>query len=363
VVPGLATLLVSLACSAGPSPSLALTQEPKPTEEPPRETRRPVDIPEGSTGLFDGASGQTRFSQSCLEAAQATPTPTAPAPTSTPAATPTPEPRRETSMFGPSTGLRSGPAPFAPIAMEEDRALRDQLMSVLGGEAADYAFVVKDLSTGRGAAHNPDKTFYAASLFKLFVMYEAFNQQASGSLDWQDELLISPYYESQGLGLRATALCQELTVSEAMQAMMGISDNAAAVLLQDLVRASNVNKSIQSLGLLDSGLYSEDLPATASDIALLLEAIASGEAVSEAASADMVELMASEQIDNGLRSGVPSRVEVAHKTGNWSDATHDAGIVFAESGPYLFVAMSATDHKTRLIEDLSRVTYERFSRR
>jgi beta-lactamase class A len=255
-----------------------------------------------------------------------------------------------------------GPAPFAPLALEEDTALRDRLLSILEDDEGAYAFVVKDLSTGKGAAHNPDKIFYAASLFKLFVMYEAFNQQASGSIAWQDELLITPYYDSQGLGIRDTALCQELTVSEAMQAMMGISDNAAAVLLQDLVRVPNVNRSLQALGLIDSGLYSAELPATASDVALLLEAIASGEAVSEAASADMLELMASERIDNGLRSGVPSRVKVAHKTGNWSDATHDVGIVFADSGPYVFVAMSATDHETHLIEELSRATYEHFGR-
>jgi beta-lactamase class A len=255
-----------------------------------------------------------------------------------------------------------GPAPFFPIEMEEDEALRNRLMSVLDDEEDEYAFVVKDLSSGRGATHNADKNFYAASLFKLFVMYEVFNQQESGSVDWQDELLVTPYYESQGLGPRETALCQVLTVSEAVQAMMRISDNAAAHLLQDLVGPANVNQSLQALGILDSGLYSVELPSTASDVAWLLEAIANGEAVSEAASADMVELMASESINNGLRSGVPARVKVAHKTGNWSDATHDAGIVFAESGPYLFVAMSEADYETDLIEELSRETWEHFRR-
>jgi beta-lactamase class A len=255
-----------------------------------------------------------------------------------------------------------GPAPFVPIEMEEDKALRDRLMSVLEDEEDGFAFVVKDVSTGRGATHNADKNFYAASLFKLFVMYEVFNQQASGAVNWEGELLMTPYYESQGLGPRETALCQVLTVSEAMQAMMRISDNAAAHLLLDLVGPGNVNQSLQAVGILDSGLYSEELPSRASDVALLLEAIASGEAISQAASAEMVELMALELIDNGLRAGVPSRVKVAHKTGRWSGAAHDAGIVFAESGPYLFVAMSEADYETDLIEELSRETYEHFRR-
>jgi beta-lactamase class A len=148
-----------------------------------------------------------------------------------------------------------------------------------------------------------------------------------------------------------------------MEAMMSVSDNAAAVLLQDLVRSPNVNRTLQALGLKDSGLYPEGLPVTAADLGLLLEAIARGAAVSESASAEMIELMKGEVIDNGLRAGLPPDVPVAHKTGNWSDATHDAGIVFAKNGPYVFVVLSETDHETSVIRALSAAAYEYFASR
>src|SRR5688500_5375770 len=111
-----------------------------------------------------------------------------------------------------------------------------------------------------------------------------------------------------------------------MDAMLSVSDNAAAVMLQDIVGAGNTNNALAAFGIADSGLYTARLPITAEDVALLLEAIGRGEAVSGAASADMLQLMSREAIDNGLVAGLPRGVPVAHKTGNWGDATHDAGI-------------------------------------
>lgn len=309
-------------------------------------TPTPVPTLEGTTGLFAVTPGPTVISSACLQAASGPATPT-----------PTPDPRAT------PRGLPPAPAPFVPDPLAEDPALKRRLLDVLGSRAGDYAFFVKDLSTGSGAAHDAGRVFNAASVFKLFVMLEVFNQQAAGLLDWDDRLTITPYYDGFGLSPRSTARCQVLTVAEAMDAMMSVSDNAAAVLLQDLVRAPNVNRSIQALGLKDSGLFTEGLPVTAADLGLLLEAIVRGAAVSEAASAEMIELMKGEVIDNGLRAGVPANVPVAHKTGNWSDATHDAGIVFAKDGPYVFVVLSDTDHETSVIRALSEAAYDYFTSR
>ena len=238
-------------------------------------------------------------------------------------------------------------------------------MDILGDDAGSYAFIIKDLETGRGAEHNVDHVFYAASIFKLFVMYEVFNQQSQNRVSWDGELVVTPYYDSFGLSPRRTQLCQQLTVAEAMNLMLSISDNTAAVLLQDLVGSGSVNSSLQTLGIETSGLFEDGLPLTAADVALLLEAISRGVTVSHDASTDMLLLMTREELDNGLEAGIPgdANVIVAHKTGNWSDATHDVGIVFAPFGTYLFVALSDRDHETRLIKALSTAAYEYYKDR
>jgi beta-lactamase class A len=194
-------------------------------------------------------------------------------------------------------------------------------------------------------------------------MYEIYHQESLGLLHLDDELVMTPYYDAFGLGPRATELCQHLTVEEAMEAMMSVSDNSAAVLLQDLVGSPNINNSLAALGLTDSRLTTEDIPITAQDMALLLEFIASGQGVSREASESMAALMESETFDNGLAAGVPADALVAHKTGNWPNARHDVGIVFGPKSTYVIVILS--DNRSGsydMTKTISSLVYEAFNK-
>lgn len=253
------------------------------------------------------------------------------------------------------------PASYARTPSFVFADLEIELRSLLGEEVGDFAVVARDLRTGAGVEINGDQLFYAASIFKLFVMYEVFHQESLKQLSLSDSLVMSPYYDSFGLGPRATDLCQNLTVQQALNAMMSVSDNAAAVLLQDLVGAGNINNSLAALGLTQSRLESEDLPLTARDTALLLEIIGAGEGVSRVASEQMVSLLTTEQVDNGLRSGVPEDIAVAHKTGIWPTARHDVGLVFAPSSTYLVVILSVNGD-VALISRLSEAIFAFFTR-
>jgi beta-lactamase class A len=338
-----------------PGPSTAV-EPPSPTHAPPTATPelavttvtpapelRPVGTPQGTTGLQRGSTPGITYDEVCLDG--------------------DPEvqalPPAETVSVTPIEG-NEFPGPFEPIAFAQDEALKLLLDEAVGGGGAAYAYYVKDLSTGRGAGHNGDGVFNAASLFKLFVMYEVFRQERLGLIDWGDELVVTPYYDAFALSPRVTELCQVITVGEAMDAMLSVSDNAAAVLLQDLVGSSNVNASISALGLQDSGLHVEGLPVTANDLALLMEAIATGNAIGPEASADMLALLDHDVFENGLVGGVPAGTVVARKTGNWADATHVAGVVYAPWGPYMFVALTSNGYETEVIRALSSATWGYF---
>jgi beta-lactamase class A len=309
----------------------------------PRITPRSASTPQGTTGLR-GTDTDIDYDQACLDGHAAVP---AHPPAATVNTTPTPSGDEP-------------PGPYEPIPFVEDEALKEALDGAIGDQAGSYAYYVKDLATGRGAVHNGEGVFNAASLFKLFVMYEAFRQETLGLIDWDQRLVVTPYYDSFALSPRVTELCQSLTVGEAMEAMLSVSDNAAAVLLQDLVGSGNVNASIAALGLEDSGLFEDGLPATADDMALLMEAIATGNAISPAASADMLRLLDHDVFENGLVSGVPVGTTVSRKTGNWSDATNVAGVVFAPFGPYVFVALTSNGYETEVIRALSSAAYAHF---
>ena len=253
------------------------------------------------------------------------------------------------------------PAPYEPLPFERDEALEELLREQLGDEVDHYGVVVKNIADGSGAAVNPDKLFNAASLFKVAVMYEVFHQQAAGLISLNSELVVTPYYESFGLGPRLTALCQSLTVGEALVAMMAVSDNAAAVLLQDLAGSRHVNASMAALGLTDTRLLEEGLPTTAQDMALLMEMIARGQAVDKAASQAMVDLMSLESLNDRLPALLPEGPKVAHKTANWSDATHDVGIVYSPQATYVIAVLSDKEYEAEPIAELSRAVYEYYN--
>ena len=250
---------------------------------------------------------------------------------------------------------------FTSSPLLRDADLEKLVHDTLGADEANYAVIVQDLANGRGATVSADRIFYAASVFKLTVMYEVFNQIDQGLLSLDDEVVINPYYEAFGLGPRSTDLCQSITIASALRAMMGASDNAVAVLLQDLVGSNAINASMEALGLTETRLLEDDLPLTASDVALLLDGIAHGEAVSDEASREMLTLMASEEFDNGMKAGVPAGTLVAHKTGNWSNATHDVGVIYAPNATYLLVVLSETNHESRVTLALSKAVYEYFA--
>ncbi len=332
--------------TATPADSSVGTLTPLPQPTPAREPQT-VEPPAGSTGIAETGTGDMDYDQACFDAANQSDGEASP-----PAAKLDPPALADVAPF---------PGPYDAIPFAEDDTLQTRLDAILGDEAGDYAFYVKDLATGDGASHNGAQVFNAASLFKLFVMYEVFHQEQLGLVSWDDELVVTPYYDSFALSPRVTELCERITVGDAMDAMLSVSDNAAAVLLQDLAGSTNINQAIQTLGLKDSGLFEDGLPVTADDLALLMEAIATGNAISPEASADMLKLLDHDVFENGLVSGLPQGTSVSRKTGNWSDATNVAGIVYAPTGPYIFVALTTHGYETDVIQALSQATYDYFT--
>jgi beta-lactamase class A len=106
------------------------------------------------------------------------------------------------------------------------------------------------------------------------------------------------------------------------------------------------------------------MPTTAAEMALLLEAIYGGAAVNEVASRQMLELLKTESVDNRIPALLPVGTAVAHKTGNWGNATHDAGIVFSPQATYVIVVLTDygyADGGAALIAELSRAVYDYYN--
>lgn len=309
--------------------------------------------------------------------ANATPEPEATVGVTAPVARPTPrcpDPYAAGAPYEPTPGdpIRLRPngsagdvAAYVPIPFTRNRDLEAALRYLIGGDAEHFSIVVKNLDDGSGATIQPDRSYYAASLYKTWAMLEAFHQRDAGLLGFDEELIVSDYYEALGLNAGEIEACEHVTVSEAMAKMMSYSDNVAANLVLDRVGVWNVNLALLGLGLEHSGFVDGSLPTTAGDMALLLEAIAEGGALSEADSAGMLALLESEVIDNRIPALLPPNTRVAHKTGSWDSATHDAGIVFSPKARYVIVVLTDlgyTDGGAGRIATISKAVYGYYNR-
>lgn len=310
-----------------------------------------------------------------------TPTPsatsTAPAPTAVPwaagratqpspaTASPTVTPAIPAEIPGPPS---MADLPIArcwePSELRYDPQLEALIEQALGPDAGRYGVVVRNLTSGTEAAVQPDKVFYAASLYKLAVLYEVYRQERQGRLAFSESLTITEEAAEQDLGTLALlgwSAGSVITVSQAVEAMITVSDNASAVLLADLVGWHNVDQGLRELGLRSMRVNDPALPVTAADLARLLERMACGRAVDEQASREMIGLLTRQRVRDRLPALLPESVIVANKTGNWENATHDAGIVYSPGATYVIVVLSETAWQSEPIARLSAAVYAYFN--
>ena len=254
------------------------------------------------------------------------------------------------------------PASFAPP--RDDAALAALVRSTLGGFQGEYSVVVRNLEDGRSASLNAGRVYYAASLFKLALLLEAYRQQDAGEIDFSELLTLEKKYADYDLGtLEDLGLAEGdmLTVADAIRAMIIVSDTPTAVMIQDLVNPARVDQTLRSLGINDMSVTTYDLPTTAHDMALLMAAVAAGEGVSEESRREMLALLLQESIRDGIPSGAPPNSAVAHKSGNFTDATHDVALVWGAGGPYVIAVLSNRSWDSEPIRAVSRAVWDYFA--
>jgi beta-lactamase class A len=188
-----------------------------------------------------------------------------------------------------------------------DPALAARIAPLLDETDGAVSLAVKDLGTGHGVLLNGEREQQAASLFKLPVLYSVMR----AGLDWDEPLEITDRIKSYDLGTLELGVGETLTVAEAVERMVTLSDNSSAILLADRVGGGQVNVNLASLGLDSTHYLADRLTTSAGDMLTLLELIARGQAVSPSASAEMVHLLLRQRINDRLPSRLPAGTAVA----------------------------------------------------
>ena len=217
-----------------------------------------------------------------------------------------------------------------------------QLDGLVSGFAGGTGVWVSDPSSPTPLfTHAPDEQVITASLYKLGVLAEAERRVDSGELHYNDPVLIAPEDVTSDGSFEEAGT--SLTLDEALESMITISDNGAALALWHILGGSNIDVTLTKAGMADFHVAyddSEDNWATPRALGTFFTLLAKRQLISAAASDRMLARLERQQINNRLPAQLPPDVLIAHKTGNLPGLTHDAGIIFTKAGPRVVVAMT-----------------------
>ncbi|NHE57975.1 serine hydrolase [Cyclobacterium plantarum] len=266
--------------------------------------------------------------------------------------------------------------------------LKVAIQALIEDTEGDFGIAFKLLDdSGSHLLINEKEVFHAASTMKTPVMIEIFKQAGSGKFSLDDSILIvnefrsivdgSPY--SMDLGVDSQEglyerIGEKATVYELMYQMIIKSSNLATNILIEEVGAENVTQTMRDLGAADIEVLRgvEDLKAfdaglsnttTALDMMLIMEAIASGEAVGQEESRQMMDILYDQYYKDLIPKLLPKEVKIAHKTGSITGVQHDAAILTLPDGKqYVLVILTKnlTDVEAgkEAIAEISKMIYD-----
>lgn len=266
------------------------------------------------------------------------------------------------------TLLPSAPTPENATPTRE--SLGKTVQDALIGTRGSYSVVVKNLKTNESYSLNEHVSFDTASLYKLWIMAETYSQIKNGTLK-EDAVLsedVKMLNDKFNIASESAELSEgtiTLSVRDALNKMIAISDNYAAFLLGATIRLSKVTSFLKANEFNESsvGLYGSTPTTTAYDIALFFEKLYNAKLIDEEYSASMLQLLKTQKLNNKIPKYLPDNIPIAHKTGELDPYTHDAGIVYAPNGDYIIVILSKSndpDLAEDKIANVSKAVYDYF---
>jgi len=282
---------------------------------------------------------------------------------SAPASTNGPPAQETIAVSSHTAAPRPGAHAAAPALIVTPDAA-DRIDALLVRQSGRAAVVVAGGRSGETLyAVDADETVFAASLYKLGVLLEAERRLEAGTLGAADPITVTAADQSESGSFTATG--SVLTVDEALERAIVLSDNAAALALIRRLGISQVQATLDREGIY-LRFTADGAVTTARGIATFFGELVRGSLVSREASARMLARLSRQRSVDRLPAALPAGAVLAHKTGNLGFATHDAGIVTLPDGaPVVLVALtwdSAEQDAIRLIREIALLAYQGLAR-
>lgn len=249
---------------------------------------------------------------------------------------------------------------------DEIKNIADGLMQ--NGTITDVSYYFRDLNNGIWIGINEDDEFAPASLMKLPLMISYLKEAEENPLLVEKTYTFTKEddnYEKQNIKPTETMVIgQNYTVRDLINRMIMYSDNSALRILLKNSGAFGMRVFTDLGVVLPEGNEDEDFMSVRT-YSRFFRILYNGSYLNFANSDVALRILSLSQYDDGIVSGVPENIVVAHKFGerevSGAIQLHDCGIVYYPKEPYIVCIMTKGSDINRLssaISELSKVTYE-----
>lgn len=238
--------------------------------------------------------------------------------------------------------------------------LKETIAEQLQNHKGIYAVAVKNLKTGESYYLNEHQSFQPASLYKLWVMATVYEKIRDGELG-EDEMLedtVQGLNQKFGIASEEAELKEgsiKLSVKDALEKMITISDNYASYLLVARVKSASVQSFVMSHGATGSS-FNHPIKTTPSDIIFFFDKLYKGELTDQTHTTKMIDLLKRQRLNTVIPKYLPGGVTSAHKTGTLGRFAHDAGLVYGPKGDYIIAILSETNSTTAAKDVMAKVS-------
>lgn len=182
--------------------------------------------------------------------------------------------------------------------------------------------MVKEIDgAGRQASSNENEQFFAASLYKLYIIHYLYDRIEQGSLESNSKL------------------GTEKTVNECIDAMILVSDNVCAVGVANSVGWDTIDTFVHNKGFKNTSLRQGIVRASAADTSEYMIRLQTGTLINSEHSAHLIDLMKRQIHRQAIPQGVTGTV--ADKSGYYGISWHDTAIVYGPKSTYVLSILTS----------------------
>lgn len=236
------------------------------------------------------------------------------------------------------------------------------------GILTSASFYIKEFNSNGWTGINTTEKFFPGSLMKIPLMVTILKMEELNPGFLNKEIQYSQKYsytKHPNYKSKSIVLGQKYSIKELLNYMIEYSDNDATTLLFNNMNMAQYKKVFTDIGLVAPDITAQNYPLTSREISYYMRILYNATYLNQKNSEYATELLQKCNFNEGLKSGLPNSVRVAHKFGEAGDQNEqqltETAIVYLNNYPYVLTIMTkGKDYKQlpQIAREISSIVYQ-----